>query len=295
MIGEFSALGSALLWAVTSVLLRGLQSHVNAVSLSGFRCLVGTVVAAAIMLAMGRADGIMEMSLPTTGWLLGSVLLGLGMGDTLFFYGIKLVGIARGLPATSLTPMYTALLAAAFLDEPLTLTLAMGIVLVVSGILLVMMPASPERVVPSATDRKARRLGLLLVTGLAPLCWAGASACLKFGMQEIDPVSATTVRLAVASVVLLGVGSMSRSGLQMREYRGRKLLGILAAGGISAVSAQMFLLAIQRAGVSRTAILTSTAPLFGVPIAMLMGERLTWRIALGTLISVSGVSLVVAR
>jgi drug/metabolite transporter (DMT)-like permease len=57
----------------------------------------------------------------------------------------------------------------------------------------------------------------------------------------------------------------------------------------------LFVLAVQRAGAAKTAVLSSTAPLFALPLAaLLLGERLTGRVILGTLLSIAGVWLVVA-
>jgi len=68
----------------------------------------------------------------------------------------------------------------------------------------------------------------------------------------------------------------------------------VAAGVITALCSVTFLLAIQFTGAAKTATLTSTAPLFGVPMSLLTGEKLTWQTVMGSIVSVAGIWMVVA-
>ena len=53
-----------------------------------------------------------------------------------------------------------------------------------------------------------------------------------------------------------------------------------------------FLLSVSLAGAGRAAVLTATSPLFAVPLSvLLLGERGSWRIVAGTILSVAGVIL----
>ena len=55
------------------------------------------------------------------------------------------------------------------------------------------------------------------------------------------------------------------------------------------------MIGIQRAGAARTAILSSTGPLFALPLAALaLQERVTRQIAVGTVLSIAGIWLVTA-
>ncbi len=293
MIGELAALGSALTWAVTSVLLRDLQARINVLSLNAFRCLLAAIMGAAAVVATGRLAEIASLSAPTIAYLLASVLIGLGLGDTLFFVGLRFLGVARGLPLSNVYPIFAALMATALLGEPLTAGLVVGTFLVVSGVVLVLLPSGvvvePKR--PKGRNDEKLGVGLIL---LAALAWAGATGVLKVGVQSVEPIAATTVRMVMATVVLMGTAAFARGGLQLRDYRGRRLGAMLVAGVATGLSALLFLIAIQLAGAAKTATLSSTTPLFGVPMSMLSGERLTWQVATGTLISLIGIWMVAA-
>ena len=292
VVGELSLLGSAFCMALTSVLLRRLQFEIGVISLNGFRSLFALVVPLAVVLGTGGLDKIGSISGTALVYLTISVILGIAFGDTIYFYGIKLVGTIRALPAMNIYPVYMAVLAAIFLGEPITVHLLLGTALVISGLVLVLLP---KRAALSAalTQVKADRLGRVMVL-VAPLFWAGSTAMLKIGLAEADVTVAATIRLAIASLILLGSGAMTRSGLQLREYRGSILLGIMAAGAVSGLSSMLFLNGVHIAGASKAAVLSSTSPIFGVPLSAIGGEKITWQIALGTVISIAGIWIVTA-
>jgi drug/metabolite transporter (DMT)-like permease len=293
MLGELSALISAFTWALTSVLLRQLQFRTNALSLNALRSLFAAVTALGAVAVTGRM-GYMDDFPPTALFYLAtSVLVGMGIGDTLYFRSLKLVGTAKGLLLSNAYPLFTAMIAVLVLHEPLTLGLLLGTTFVIAGVVMVLIPGRALVADKGPAVGKGERMGLVLAL-LAALCWAVATSLVKVGAQDVDGLSATTVRLIVAAAALLVVGALSPTGLQLRQYRGRHLTGTLAAGVVTTLCSVTFLLAIQFTGAAKTATLTSTAPLFGVPMSLLTGEKLTWQIVLGSIISVAGIWMVVA-
>ncbi|HEX2924112.1 MAG TPA: DMT family transporter [Chloroflexota bacterium] len=293
MFGELSALISAFTWALTSVLLRQLQFRTNALSLNALRNLIAAITALAAVAITGKMDCMDDFSPTSLAYLATSVLVGVGIGDTVYFRSLKLVGTAKALLLSNAYPLFTAMIAIVFLHEPLTLGLLLGTGLVIAGVIMVLIPGRALVDYKGSTGAKGERLGVLLAL-LAALCWATAISMVKVGAQEVDGLSATTVRLMVAAFALLTVGAVSPTGLQLGQYRGKHLAGTVAAGVITTICSGTFLLAVQFTGAAKAATLTSTAPLFGVPMSLLTGEKLTWQIVLGSIISVAGIWMVVA-
>ncbi|MGE5619902.1 MAG: DMT family transporter [Sphingomonadaceae bacterium] len=293
MIGELLALTSAFTWALVSVLLRVLQTRANALSLNAFRSLVAAIVTAGVVVATGRLEAVAHFSPSTVFILVASVLVGMGIGDTLYFYSLRLVGVVRGLILSNAYPVFAAIMAAAFLGERMSVGLLVGTMLVVFGVALVLVPSRGLLLKSTVEPGKNVRLGVALALAAA-LFWACATVLVRVGAQETDGVAATSLRLIAASVALMVASGLSRSGLQTPKYRGRQLLGILAAGVVTAATSVTFLLAVQYTGAAKTATLTSTAPLFGAPMSLLMGERLTWQTLVGCVVSVVGIWLVMA-
>ena len=72
--------------------------------------------------------------------------------------------------------------------------------------------------------------------------------------------------------------------------------GVLARvalpGAITAVSSVLFVTGVKLADVAVAAVLSSTAPLFAIPLGLIfLGERLTARAVLGTLVTVAGLGI----
>jgi len=63
-------------------------------------------------------------------------------------------------------------------------------------------------------------------------------------------------------------------------------------GVVTAASSVLFVTGVKLADVAVAALLSSTAPLFAIPLGLIfLGERLTARAAVGTLITVAGLAV----
>ena len=82
--------------------------------------------------------------------------------------------------------------------------------------------------------------------------------------------------------------------LRVRQY-GLRTLGILVLAGLigTSLGTYTFLKAVQLAGAAKTSVLTATTPLFGVPLALLLGERPARRTMVGTALTMVGVWLTI--
>jgi len=67
-------------------------------------------------------------------------------------------------------------------------------------------------------------------------------------------------------------------------------VGVL--GAVTAASSVLFVTGVKLADVAVAALLSSTAPLFAIPLGLIfLGERLTARAAVGMLITVAGLAV----
>lgn len=297
MVGETAALGSALLWAVSSILMGSLTGRMPAVVISALRALFGAaflLAVAALLLVSGaaRAPGPAAAA-----GLAGSGVLGLGLGDTAYIRSLRHIGVSRAFPVSMATyPLLTFVLAVALIGEAVTPPVAVGAALVIAGVILVVLggrlPGSEGR---SARSRREVWLGTALVLTAAVL-WAFASVWLRAAADGVQPAVAQAIRLPVAAVVTAGLARGAGHALWSPRYGWRGLMALLLTGVVgTGAGSMLFVLAVQRAGAAKTAVLSSTAPLFALPLAaLLLGERLTGRVVLGTVLSIAGVWLVVA-
>jgi drug/metabolite transporter (DMT)-like permease len=67
---------------------------------------------------------------------------------------------------------------------------------------------------------------------------------------------------------------------------------VLALGALTAVSAIGYLVGLKYAGVTLGTVLSSTSPLFALPIGRLVSaEPVTWRAAAGAVLCVAGIAV----
>ena len=175
MTGELYSLISALLWAVASVLITWGSKRLHVLPLNLMRCASSAVFFWALLPFYGGLEAVLAIPPSALLWLVVSVLALLVVGDTLYFRAMELAGVSRAMPVSSINPIWSVLLAALLLGEPLTWSLALGAVLVVLGIILVGRPAG--RSVTGAWERsaqvdegdaRARTQGLFLAIGHRP-------------------------------------------------------------------------------------------------------------------------------
>lgn len=293
MIGELAALGCAFTWALTSILVKQPVVKMGAVAVNTIRTWVGALVFIAILLATGRASALFELTAYSVFALTFSIAVGLGIGDTLYFRSLQMIGVARALPISGSYPLPTLLLAVIWLGEPITWLNALGTVLIVAAVYLISRPMG------SVQDESANPTDLtrgVLLAVLAGLTWAGSTALLKSGVGEIDVVVANSVRLPAAGLFLLAIALRRRDGLRLARV-GPRVIAVVVFSGVvgTALGSGLYLTAVVYAGAAKAAALQSVSPFFAAPLALaFLGERITRATAAGTLLSVLGVWLLIA-
>lgn len=275
------------MWAGISVLVRQVPSSVGPLSLNIIRSAVGGLLLIPPVWATGGVAALARAPAWILLVLVFSVVTAFGIGDSLFFESARRIGVARALPVAMSYPLLTTVFAGLFLGERITPGLVAGAILTVLGVCLIGL-ASPEKARAPADARGG--LGLALVASLA---WAASAASLKPAADQLDPMTASAFRMLVAVLLLWptpwGRGTWRSALGSGRAGRWR----LLAIGILSAVTSVLFVAGIRWAGAAVAAVMTSTAPLFGIPLARLfLGERVSPQIALGAGLTVVGIILV---
>jgi drug/metabolite transporter (DMT)-like permease len=183
-------------------------------------------------------------------------------------------------------PLIAALLAAVFLGEVLTVRVALGSLVALTGLVLT---------VGAKADQRAERAhfwqGVAAAT-VAAFAWAGSVILLKPSLKEVDPINAQAIRLPVAAAMLWATPWTWRAAAPLRAHGRATLWSLLALGVLTALSSIMFVTGIRYAGVAVATVLSSTAPVFAIPLGLLfLGERLAAPAILGAAITVAGIVL----
>ncbi|HXH82512.1 MAG TPA: EamA family transporter, partial [Candidatus Tectomicrobia bacterium] len=149
-LGALLALGAALTWAVTSLLVRPMLARQSAVAINAARTTAGGGLLALWVLLAGDGAEFAALSGPGLVLLVGSIVVAIGIGDTVFFESTRTIGLARAMTISMTYPVGAALLAAATVGEPITPGIAAGTLLTLGGLVLI--------VGARGTDEPARRL-----------------------------------------------------------------------------------------------------------------------------------------
>ena len=291
-LGDLVALAAALGWAGTTVMARYISREVSALWYNALR----VAVASAAMLAvspwtLARID-LSDVSLLALSLLLISVLTGFAIGDTAFFESMRRIGVARAAPIAGCHPLVTALLAVAFLAEPVTVALVIGVVVIGVGVWLI---TTDRTVAPAGRAVGSGMLVGVVLALVAAVGWAASTVLVRPALREVDAMVASTIRLPFATLVLL-VAAMRFGQVESRRLRLKPntVAWLILAGLLTVASATLFLWSVELAGAARTAALSSVSPIFSATIAVLvLGEQMTPRLALGMAISLAGVLAIV--
>jgi drug/metabolite transporter (DMT)-like permease len=281
--GALCALGAAAAWAVTSLLARSVMGHYGSVTINAIRSGLAGALLVGCVVATDGPGALVAMS-ATTFWVLAlSIVAAIGIGDTVFFESTRAIGLGRAMTIGTTYPVGAALLAAGLLGERITTAMATGTLLTLGGVALIVGVRSGE----PRPERLWLGVGAAL---LASVAWAVSTAMMKLPLREIEPLTAQAIRLPLASLLLWLTPWAWGAPAALREAGRGPLLTIAALSVITAGSSVLFVASLKYAGVAMGAVLSSTAPLFALPLGVIfLGERMSAWTVLGALVAVAGI------
>jgi drug/metabolite transporter (DMT)-like permease len=283
--GAAAALASALMWAIAAILFRHLGESMSATALNFIKGVVALACIGLLLLMSGFSD----IDPGSYLYLALSGLLGICIGDTLYFLTLVRLGPRLTLLLGSLIPVTTAVIAVVVLHEQITFTAWCGILLTIAGVTYVLWErtAQSERLLEW---RKGLLFGVLFV-----LANAAGIILTKVGVEDVPAMDATFVR------TLWAVAGLTFWGLMVREIvpwirplqKPRVLRVMTGAAFIGAfLGTWLSVAALKLTFASVAAALNSTSPLFILPLSVwLLKEHVSRRAVSGAIVAVSGIGL----
>ena len=294
-LGEAAALTTAFLWAFASLLYDRIRLPAASINLGKnvLACLLLLVqmgitsqVAATPMFA---ADGQAWL------WLTVSGVIGIALGDTLYFRGLQILGPRRTLILTTTAPVLAALLGWLLLDETLGWLAIVGIVITLSGIVIVV--SEEQNPDESAGLFPGKSTTGVICALLAAVCTALGGVASKIGMEQCDPLEATFIRLFVAiPFTLIAVVATKQLKSTATELKQFSVLRWFVPAVICGTWLGIWLcqIAYKHSEVAIATTLVSTCPLFAIPlVAFFLKQKVTLRAVVGTVIAITGVAVLV--
>jgi drug/metabolite transporter (DMT)-like permease len=270
-------------WSVASLMVRSLVPDFGMFTVNAARTTLTAVLVLGWVLTFGGLQALTALSRESVVMLAVSIVLAIAVGDTIFFDSMHRLGLGRAMTISMSYPVVAASLAAVLLGETLTAPVIVGGLVTLGGLVLIV----TARVAAPGEPRPW--LGVVEAL-LAALAWGVSAVALRIPLDEIDALTAQALRLPVGAAILWATPWAIR-GVPTLLRGGRPLLvRMLALAALTAVSSVMYGASLKYAGVAVATVLSSTAPLFAVPLGMVfLGERLPVRALVGVVVTVAGI------
>ncbi len=227
-----------------------------------------------------------------------SGVVGIGLGDTAFFAALWHLGSRRALLLGTLSPPLAAVIGLLFLGETMSLGACAGIGLTVAGVAWVITERSDQRG-HAPPGRLWWGVGLGVFFALTQAVGAVISRKAMVDTQAGAEMTAL-VRLIAGTLTVLVIlpfairrnpnASTTAPRKKPMTRRGWALFFVaVVTGTYLGIWLQQVALDHTHAGIAQT--LQSTSPLFVLPIAAVLGERVSLRAIAGAAVAVGGIVL----
>jgi len=294
LIGELSALLTACVWSVSSIMFAGAIRRIGSVQVNVVRLVFAAILLALTILAANLS---VRLSFNQYAYLSISGFIGLVFGDTFLFKSFQVSGARISMLIMSLAPAISAILAYLILGETLSLWGIIGIFVTTAGIVLVVVSNQQSGSAPV----KLTRIGLLY--GFLGALGQGAGlvfARLAFVEGDINGFVATFIRISASLVILLPLtlftGRIKNPvGVFWNEKRALMLtIGGAIFGPYLGITFSLIAIMYTKVGIAAT--LIATVPILMLPLVRIIyKEHLSWHAIVGACVAVGGVAILFLR
>jgi drug/metabolite transporter (DMT)-like permease len=261
MLGELEALGAALCVALAAAIYKDalLDSGIGEVPANFIRCVPATCFLLILTVSLGDLAPV--QSIDYSSWVLIALgaVIGMGVGDCLYFRVLRCIGVAVGVPVTSIYPLFTILIASFILKEPISILVIAGALLIILGIWLITCPGNKR-----TENIKA---GVWIGVAVAAL-WSISIVLFKVALGSVSPLITNTLRLLILTP-LLGAAVFARPTWRKTMKNARSWLAFGVAGILAlAIGGLLFFRSMCSIGAARSTPLYAVTPLFALLIGV---------------------------
>lgn len=326
LVGFAAALGSAIAWAVAVTLMASQTARLDALSLSLIRALWAAGFFVAALFVLGDQGEFSRMTVNEMAQMGSAGFLAAGLGEALYAVAIAHAGMTVSFTIIiGLYNLFAYLFSAIFLGQAIDWLVGLGSLLAIAGVYVVTLygrarPRPPlarsrsdSRPLAGGSDapalvrlpldvplplvgRTVPRFGFgVTIAILTAIIWATSIVWLNRSTQGFAASAAVLTRMPLILLfTITGAALWPRSNLRRRDFPIRSQ-GALAVSGVlgTGLGSLLVIVALQEIGSGKTVVLFTTAPLWGLPMAVLfLGERVTRWAPVGAVLAVMGIALI---
>jgi len=294
LIGVVAALVTAILWGLASIIIKkALISRVDPLYINAVRAPTAFVFMLFVVYLMGQFQALFVLT-ETDFLIIGvATFLALAIGDTMYFYGLKHVGVAIGVPIAYVYPLYTLILASIVLGETVTVTLILGTIVTVLGIFLITYKQNKQQNSLESNNTQVinfkKGLPALFIGSLS---WSAGIIIFKIALFTTPPLILTAIRLGFLLLFMSPLFVVKQDVI--RSFSKRQILIVTIAGIIGiTLGGLAFYISLDILGAARTTPITAVSPMFAALFAWaILKERIRVSQAFGILLTIAGIWIV---
>jgi DME family drug/metabolite transporter len=279
---------AALCWALGASLYKKAIQDLNSLQFNLIRSTSVAIYAFLMLFLLDKWNSFLNLDFNTIGIMGISSLLVLVAGDTLYFIGLRTIGVTKTIPITYSYSILVVLLSAIFLEEEITLLLILGTITIILGVWLVVNKTLDQ------TQKSGSSLSGVLASLGTLLCWGFGIVLFKIILRNNDPYILAAGRMlfllpTVAILSIIPYGKKSpRKKLTKTQLSLALLSGLIALG----IGDTLLYLGLESTNINIIAPLTSITPIFTAIIAILfLGEKVSKKTIIATLLVTTGTTL----
>jgi drug/metabolite transporter (DMT)-like permease len=285
MVVYLKLLLTAFFWGGTFVAGRAIARDVGPLSIGFLRFALASIL---LLILTWRAEK--RLPLPSSDQIIPLVLLGL-IGvfayNALFFNALKLIDAGRAAVIIALNPVFIGLLAAYFFKDRLSPIKLIGILLSVTGAVIVISRGELNQLLGGGIG-----WGEILTLGCMA-SWVAYSLIGKAILKGMSPLVSVSYSSVIGTVALLAPACAEGMMGHLAEYGLLDWLGISYLGIFGTVLGFVWYYeGIKKIGPTRAGQFINFVPVSAIILAFLiLGEPITWSLLMGSLFVIAGVYL----
>ncbi|WP_313340989.1 DMT family transporter [Sedimentibacter sp.] len=290
-LGEIYSFITAICWTVTAVSFELAGKKIGSLSVNYIRLIIGFILISLITTFSRGMALPLDASSHEWIWLSISGFVGFVIGDLFLFQSFLEIGSRISMLIMALVPPITAFLGFITINEVITITDFLGMVITIFGIFVVVLVRNPE----GNNFKLSRSIKGITYAFIGALGQSSGLVLSKIGMGSYNPFAATQIRIIAGligfTVVFIFMKGWDKLKVDIKNKEALKPLfwGSLF-GPVLGVTASLLAVRYTTTGVSST--ITSISPVLIIPFSIyVFKEKVSPKEIFGAIISVIGVSV----
>ncbi|WP_128426238.1 DMT family transporter [Gudongella oleilytica] len=288
-IGELAAVATAISWTLVGLFFSQASKRIGSLSVNFYKLIFGfTMLSITAYFTRGIALPV-DATLKNWTWLALSGIVGFFLGDYFMLKAYIEVGVRVSMLMMASSPPMAALLGFFFLSERLSPSALLGMLITISGIVLVILSKDNGRM------RVRYSIKGLTYAFIGAFGSASGMVFSKIGLGDYNTMAATQIRIIAGFLCFVIFVTVRNEWKNLRSaIMDRKALKYTFLGSIFGpfIGVNLSLVALKYTSTGIVSTITSMTPVTIIPFSIaLFKEKVKPREILGALISVSGVAI----